>query len=182
MSISPVLSRSECIKVIENEEIKQLTRASIEHFAIPIIRGFSMDEMSQLEFEEMGGKGEKPKPLKPEAQLEIYTRIKKFITEKLGDEIASLVNSVLEQSLARFSDEELRLRVTALNQKVVEIEPNWQKLPDLFNDHLCLFKELQKRTLLKVDVLFFHEKLCPMMCRYRDSGELFARIKMKEFL
>jgi hypothetical protein len=182
MNVSLDLSRSECITAIGNKEIEQITRASIEHLAIPLIAGFSMDQVSQQQYEEMGGRGAKPSPLSTEAKLEIYTRMKEFIKAKIVNEIAKLVNSVLEQSLESLTDEELRLKVAALKEKVVEAEPNWEKLPDLFKDHVCLFKELQKSTHLKADLVSFHEILCPIICRYRDSGELFARIKMHEFL
>lgn len=183
MAVSLDLSRNECIQAISNKEVEQITRACIEHFAMPLIAGISMDEISQEEYKKMGGKGKKPEPLSPETKLEIYKRIKKFIKEKILSETAKLVNSVLDKSLKAFSDEELRLKDAALNEKKgMETEPNWKRLPDLFKDHTCLFKDLQKKTNLKADLISFHDKLCPIMCKYRDSGELFAKIKMDELL
>ena len=182
MNVTLNPSRNDFIQAICKEEIKQLTRASIEHFAIPIIAGISMDEMSQQQFEEMGGRGKKPEPLSPETKLEMYKRIKSFLSDKILSKTTELVNSILHHSLGGFSDEELRLKAAALSEKVIEAEPNWTRLTDLFNDHTCLFKDLQKNTTLKVNLISFHDILCPIMCKYRDSGALFKKINLDELI
>jgi hypothetical protein len=178
MNVSPVLSRKECMQSISNAEIEQISRASIEHFALPLIAGISMDQVSQKEYEAMGGWGKKPEPLSDKVKLEMYTRIKNFIKPKIIEKITELVNSALEKALKDISDEELRLKVAALSERVMEAEPNWKKLPDLFKDHKCLFKDLEKHSCIKANLISFHDILCPLMGKYRDSGELFARAKL----
>ena len=182
MRVSLNLLRNECIQAIGKEEIEQIARASIEHLAIPLIAGISMDQISQQEYEEMGGRGKKPEPLSAETKLEIYTRIRAYMRPKILSETEILVSSVLHQSLETLSDEELRLKAVALSEKVTEAEPNWKRLSDLFEDHTCLFKDLETITNLKVNLISFHDTLCPIMCKYRDSGELFARINLDELL
>lgn len=172
-----------CVKIIAREEIKQITRASIHHFAIPIIAGFSLDTVSQEEYEAMGGIGKKPEvePLSSEIKLAIYRRIKKFYKEKILVEITKLVMSVLDQSLKSFSDDDLKVKVAAIKQKVAVKEPNWEKFSELFENHLCLFEDLNKSTHLNVDLRIFHDEICPLMSEYRDSGELFDKIHVDDF-
>jgi len=180
MTISLNLSRNECIQAIGNKEIEQLVDVTIQHFAIPTIAGFSMDDISQQQYEMMRG-GRKPEPISAKAKLEMYTRIKTFMKEKILSETAKLVNSVLVQSLQAYTDEELRHKVASLSHQPVITEPNWKIFPELVKDHTCLFKDLAKTTTLKANLIAFHDKLCPIMCTYRDSGELFARININEF-
>lgn len=180
MTISLKLTRDQCIDVIVKEETNLVIRASIEHFALPIIAGFRGDELTQQEFEEMGGQGKKPEPLSPERKLEFYERIKGFLLPIIKPLTAELVNSVLLQVLEQFSKAQLRLKVTMLNGRVKEAEPNWSKLSELYEDHTCLFRELKKSTHLRSNLITIHDEICAVMSKYRDSGELFHRIRVNE--
>lgn len=180
MSVTLNFSRSESIKAIINEEIEKIATACIEHFALPIIAGISMDQTSQVEFEAMGGKGKKPSPLPLEIKLEIYSRIKRFYYPKITRKITELVNSDLLPTLLALSDDSLR--VAASNIKKTPSAPRWEKITALFHDHTCLFTELKVTTLLKSDLIAFHEKLCPIMCKTRDSGALIASLNLEELL
>lgn len=177
--MSAIISRNECIQAIAKEEVEQIVKASIDHIAIPVIMGFSLDNLSQAEYRSMGGLGEKPAPLSSEAKMEIYNRIKAVLRPLILEKIKGVVNSVLQESLASLSDEELRAKLSALNGKA-ETTVNFSMITPLFKDHLCLYKEMQKTTTLKLNLLDVHEIVCPVMSACRDS-ELLDRINIREF-
>ncbi|MCB1112211.1 MAG: hypothetical protein KDK72_06090 [Chlamydiia bacterium] len=181
MNSLPTISRKDSIEIIAQYEIEQAISVNIEHFAIPLIAGVSMDELSQEEYVKMGGVGNKPEPLSKEVKNEVYKRIENFIRPKIYEETAKAVRSVLKDSLKSFSDSELQDKAKALTERVVQVEPRWNTLSFLFENHLYLFEELKDKTDLKVDLISLHDKLCPIMCSYRDSGELFVKIHMNEF-
>ncbi len=172
MSVEQV-SRSNCIQIIGNAEVESIVRASIEHFVLPIIAGMSMDELTQKEYEAMGGTGKKPEPYSQSLKLSMYTKMKEFIRPKILAKVTELVNAALVKSFAAVSDEDLRAKVKALKEKVIVPEPNWSKLKDLFKDHLFLFKEVDSSSNLKGHIIAVHDVICPIMAKYRDSGELF---------
>ncbi|MCP5507341.1 MAG: hypothetical protein H7A37_03445 [Chlamydiales bacterium] len=55
MNSLPTISRKDSIEIIAQYEIEQAISVNIEHFAIPLIAGVSMDELSQEEYVKMGG-------------------------------------------------------------------------------------------------------------------------------
>lgn len=182
MSVSLNLSRNNCIQIISNAEVEKVAKASIDHFAIPLIFGLSMDLVSQEEYEEMGGRGKKPEPLSSETKLAIYNRMNEFFKSKILNKTAELVNSVLQESFDSMTDEELLVQANALTEKSIDVAPDWNIISSLFKDHTCLFKELEAKSPLKANLISFHDVICPLMEQYRDSGELFKSIKLKKFL
>jgi hypothetical protein len=182
MSVSLNASRNDCICTIIKNEVEQITRTSIEHFALPIIAGYSLDGISQETYAKMGGKGLKPTVVSQEAKLEMYRRIKAFFNEIITNKVTQLVTLALEGTLKSFSDEELNARIKAISDRAIVLEPNWDSLASLFKDHTFSFKQLKHTSLLHDKVVSLHDVLCPIMCAYRDSGELYVKINLKEFL
>ncbi len=182
MNVNFNLSRKDWMQAISKDEVERLVRVSIEHFALPIISGFSMELLSQKEYEEMGGWGNKPKPLPMEIKLEMYCRIKKFVKPKILSKIEELVSSVSKRSFDSLSDEELCSKADQLPKKAIEAGPNWKSLPFLFKNHKCLFEQLETKSNLKADFSSFHDQICPIMCKDRDSGKLMNEINLVDLV
>lgn len=188
MTLSVNLTKNDYLKIILENEVNQIIDVSIEHFALPLIMGMSMDLVSQKEFQDMGGKGPKPMPYSNEIKQAIYTRMYEFFKPKLLKKTTKTVNLLLNKSLNSLSDEELKIKATALKEKFQkeksekEIKPNWNKLDGLFDDHLILFKELEMKNELTNRSKVLHDILCPIMHKYEDSGELFVSIKLHEII
>ena len=109
----------------------------------------------------------------------IYKKIEGFLGQKLLQKATELVNSVLKDSLASYTDKELQSKALQLKEKVaVEVHPDWS----CAKEGLCLFEALKQTSSLKIDPTRFHDALCPIVVHYRDSGELFHRTNLSELL
>jgi len=178
MSVSMNLSRSSYIEAIANAEVEMISNVCIEHIAVPMILGVSMDFVTQEDFNKKFP-GPKPEPLSDAAKREIYDRMRNFLKPKILEKTRELVNSVLSQSLDSLTDEQLSIKVTEIN--AADLGPRWDTIHALFKDEAFLFKALQGRSALKADFNAFHDALCPIVSSYRDSGELYFKVRMSEF-
>ncbi|NGX58395.1 MAG: hypothetical protein K940chlam3_01302 [Chlamydiae bacterium] len=177
------LTRCDYDHVILDLEVKRLVKTSIDHFTIPIIAGISLDHISQEEFNKMGYLGPKPEPLSAETKLTIYKRMEEFLTPKLLYIATGLVKGVMNESLNSLTDEEIEAKTKQLQEMVkVNTELDLSLFHSMVEDHLCMFKDLKATSMLKINPVTFHDPLCKMMSDYRDSGELFEKIGLKNIL
>jgi hypothetical protein len=181
MNINPT-DRNHCLQTIKDIEIESITKASIDHMAIPVIMGMSLDYMTQDEFVLAGGRGKKPDPLPRNLKIELYTNINNLFRPIIANTITEFVNSLLQTSYATLSDLELQTKTIYLQDRVIEPEPDWAKLPILFKDETFLFKELNKVTTLKANLVPIHDKICPIMLGIRDTQDFYKKIKVDEIL
>jgi hypothetical protein len=164
------ISRAGCYQQISELETKRLMHVSIEHFALPIIGGMSMDLVSQEMFEQLGGKGPKPQPFGEVKKLNFYRQIETCLKPILNQLATQLIQSVLKPSLDPLTDEQLQIQLTQLKEKIKgDSKPDWNKLGPLFNDHLYSFNQLKKESVLKLDIKKFHDELCQLMAKHRDN-------------
>lgn len=175
------LTRKDYVQIISQEEVNEIIKVSIEHFAIPLIAGISMDQVTQAEYTAFGGKGVKPPPLTAEKKLEIYKRMHAFLRPRLLEKTTNLVNGVLNDSLTAMSEDELKAKAIQLKeQRNPDCNPDWTQLQRLLKDHTCLYTDLHNKTTLKVNLVMFHDQLCPILVEYRSSksSELYRAIDL----
>lgn len=172
-------TRNHYIQIIQDAEVERFVHTMIEHFAVPFIAGISMDQITQQAYNQLGGKGQKPPPLPMTSKQIIYQRIEAYLKPKIQDSVQKLVKN----AFANATDILLQEKANKLKDKPIKREPDWNNIEALFTDHLCLFKELAHQSFFTQEQLIhFHDAICPIISRIRDSNEFPKEIHLDEFL
>lgn len=176
--MAAISSRKDNFERIVNGVTQQVFYTSVQHIAIPVIVGFSGEEMAS---EKKAKLGKPMEVLHADQKFELYRRMCEFYKPILVDTIKTLVREILSKSLASWTDEQLDVKAVELSQmNRIKRAPKWKKYPQLLGDCALLFKELQKKLNLDFDPILVHARLCPIVYRY--SGELTTKIRIKEIL
>lgn len=156
MNIDPNLNRTACINAIVKNEKEKLFKASMEQFALPFIARIGK------QYEATGG-------LSHERKVKIYNSLQEFFGPKLNVEITSLVYSVLLNSFASLTDEELRIKAMAIREKSCDKEPDWSKTSHFCKDATLAFKEFTAQSNLKIESSEIQQRIAPRMIEFLNN-------------
>lgn len=176
--VAAISCRKDNFERIVNGVTQQVFYTTVQHIAIPVIVGFSGEEMSSEIKAQLG----KPvEVLRADQKFELYRRMCDFYKPILVDTIKRLVKQILSTSLASWTDAQLDAKAVELSQmNQIKKAPKWKIFPLLVGDCAFLFRRLQTKLGLELDPVLVHQHLCPIV--YRDKEQLAAKIGMKEIL
>lgn len=174
MNVNNTLTRADYVQQLTQAEIELLIDASIQHTAIPLIAGISMEEATPEQLKKSGFKGPKPEPLSPAVKNELYKRFYGVLKPVIAAKAAEYVQSKLA-FLTQMSDEQIREKALQGGQKLPLTD--WKMRHELY-----YFHEARKISILGINGVPFHEICCPILSSYRDSGKLFQDAKIDEVI
>lgn len=178
----PNVSRSTLIQDISGILINEIFVTSVEHIAIPVILGLSLEDMTPQELAEMGKFLTKPPlPVKDNHKLTIYNRMKEYYRPIITPIISKSVNAILIKVASPLSYVKLKALADKIKNMDKLQEAKWARIKELFEDHICLYKQLEAKTGIEFNAVELHDALCPTMAYERDN-RLLQKINVDEIL
>ncbi|MEI8366132.1 MAG: hypothetical protein WCF65_06910 [Parachlamydiaceae bacterium] len=168
--------------ILENET-ERLLISSVQHIAVPLILGLSMDFVSPREWALISGGQPKPAPMNAEIKLNMYKRILGFYRPIISERIKDIVRLSLSKTPFNISDINFKTETDRIADLLKRSQsPDWSKehFVQMINDCAILFKEFASSSPIRINPTAVHEAICPIMSSYRDSGELMARTRLNE--